>query len=423
MENAIEVHNLSKIYQLGSISTNTFYGDLSRWWSKIIGIDDPYEKINLTSNKSHENKFFHALNDINFSIPRGEIVGIIGPNGAGKSTLLKILSRVTAPSTGIVKINGRIASLLEVGTGFHPELTGRENIFLNGSIMGMSYKEVKGRFDEIVDFSGVEKYIDTPVKRYSSGMFVRLAFAVAAHLEPEILIVDEVLAVGDADFQNKALGKMSEVSQGYGRTVLFVSHNMASISNLCKECILLNNGTFVEKNSADTVINNYLNSLNTTIRNTPLRERTDRRGNGHVKLIDFRFENENQQKQLVLVSGSTVILCFEYVCDEPLSVKDIDIGFSFHKNNGDMLSVTYSSYFNQNYHSAEKKGVFRFQIDKLPLSKGKYKINARIVTNGIESDWLNEFLVEFFVESGDFYQSGRSGFGGNAPILINGTWS
>lgn len=241
MTTAISVENLSKSYRLGVIGTGTFYGDLKRWWAKQRGKPDPYLKIGEVDHGNRDGETVWALQDINFSVERGEAVGIIGRNGAGKSTLLKILSRVTAPTTGSVKVKGRIASLLEVGTGFHPELTGRENIYMNGAILGMSRQEIAHRFDEIVEFSGVGKYIDTPVKRYSSGMYVRLAFAVAAHLEPEILIVDEVLAVGDAEFQKKCLGKMGDVAQ-QGRTVLFVSHNMGAIESLCKSCILFDKG-------------------------------------------------------------------------------------------------------------------------------------------------------------------------------------
>lgn len=252
----ISIEDVSKSYQLGAIGTGTFYGDVKRWWAKVRGLPDPYAKVGEKEHKNREGETVWALRNINFSVQRGEAIGIIGRNGAGKSTLLKILSRVTAPTSGVVKAKGRIASLLEVGTGFHSELTGRENIFLNGAIMGMNRAEVRQKFDEIVDFSGVDKYIDTPVKRYSSGMYVRLAFAVAAHLEPEILVVDEVLAVGDAEFQKKCLGKMSEVASG-GRTVLFVSHNMTAVSALCERVLLLDRGQAVAQGSVDTILAKY----------------------------------------------------------------------------------------------------------------------------------------------------------------------
>src|SRR6195952_5624450 len=230
---AIKAENISKAYQLGEFTTGTLSRDVERWFAKMRGKEDPFLKIGETNDRTSKGKsdFVWSLKDIDFEINQGDAVGIIGRNGAGKSTLLKVLSRITAPTTGSIKIKGRIASLLEVGTGFHPELTGKENIFLNGAILGMRKAEIKRKFDEIVDFSGVERYIDTPVKRYSSGMYVRLAFAVAAHLESEILIVDEVLAVGDAEFQKKCLGKMGEVSMEKGRTVLFVSHNLTAIES------------------------------------------------------------------------------------------------------------------------------------------------------------------------------------------------
>ncbi len=243
---AIEFNNVSKLYRLGLVSSGTLSNDLKRWWQmSILGKEDPFLKVGSVNDRSKaaDSEYVWALKDIDFKVEQGDVVGIIGKNGAGKSTLLKLLSKVTAPTSGIIRAKGRIASLLEVGTGFHSELTGRENIYMNGTILGMTKKEIDGKIDEIVDFSGCERYIDTPVKRYSSGMTVRLGFAVAAHLDPEILVVDEVLAVGDAEFQKKAIGKMQDVSQGEGRTVLFVSHNMSSIKALCRRGILLENGS------------------------------------------------------------------------------------------------------------------------------------------------------------------------------------
>lgn len=262
----IKIENLSKQYRLGQIGTGTLRDDLNRFWAKIRGKEDPTLKIgqaNILKNKNSDNKellseYIWALKDINFEVEKGNVLGIIGKNGAGKSTLLKILSKVTSPTTGSVRVKGRIASLLEVGTGFHPELSGRENIFLNGAILGMTKAEIRAKLDEIVDFAGVAKYIDTPVKRYSSGMYVRLAFAVAAHLEPEILVVDEVLAVGDAEFQKKALGKMQNISKGQGRTVLFVSHNMTAIETLCQKVIVLKNGNINFSGKAEEGIFKYL---------------------------------------------------------------------------------------------------------------------------------------------------------------------
>jgi lipopolysaccharide transport system ATP-binding protein len=257
----IQVENLSKAYQLGQIGTGTISRDLERFWTtRIRGKEDPFLKIGETNDRSVKgtSDIVWSLKDINFDINQGDAVGIIGRNGAGKSTLLKLLSRVTSPTTGSIKVKGRIASLLEVGTGFHPELSGRENIFLNGAILGMRKKEITRKLDEIIDFSGVERYIDTPVKRYSSGMYVRLAFAVAAHLESEILIVDEVLAVGDAEFQKKCLGKMGDISKGEGRTVLFVSHNMAAVKSLCSSGIVLENGLIKHSGDATSSVSYYL---------------------------------------------------------------------------------------------------------------------------------------------------------------------
>lgn len=260
---AIKVEGVGKLYRLGQFGTGTIGNDLNRWWAKVRGKEDPFAIIGEVNDRTQKGQsdYVWALKNIDFEIKHGEVLGIIGRNGAGKSTLLKILSKVTTPTTGSIKINGRIASLLEVGTGFHPELTGKENIFLNGAILGMTKKEITRKFDEIVDFSGVERYIDTPVKRYSSGMYVRLAFAVAAHLESEILIVDEVLAVGDAEFQKKCIGKMDEVSKD-GRTVLFVSHAMGTVAQLCKTAVHMDKGTVIKKGKTHEIVDSYLNTQN-----------------------------------------------------------------------------------------------------------------------------------------------------------------
>ena len=258
----LKAENISKQYRLGTVGTGTLSHDLNRWWHAIRGKQDPYLKVGETNDRSSKgnSEYVWALQDINFEVAKGEVLGIIGKNGAGKSTLLKILSKVTAPTTGVIKSRGRIASLLEVGTGFNPELTGRENIYLNGAILGMTKKEITSKLDEIIAFSGCERYIDTPTKRYSSGMTVRLAFAVAAFLEPEILVVDEVLAVGDAEFQKKAIGKMQDISKSEGRTVLFVSHNMAAVRSLCTKGMLIEHGKTVFFGDIDETIDLYLKS-------------------------------------------------------------------------------------------------------------------------------------------------------------------
>jgi lipopolysaccharide transport system ATP-binding protein len=294
MAKAIKVENLSKAYQLGEIGTGTLSRDLERYWARIRGKEDPFLKIAEINDRAAKGggDMVWGLKDLNFEIEQGETVGIIGRNGAGKSTLLKILSRVTSPTTGSVKIKGRIASLLEVGTGFHPELSGRENIFLNGAILGMRKAEIKRKFDEILDFAGVERYVDTPVKRYSSGMYVRLAFAVAAHLESEILIVDEVLAVGDAEFQKKCLGKMSAISQGEGRTVLFVSHNMDAVIRLCSHAILLKQGSLAGYDHTNNIVDAYLRSDfgTTSIRKW---DEINAPGDDVVKLLEVFVHDEN----------------------------------------------------------------------------------------------------------------------------------
>ncbi len=279
--------NISKQYRLGTIGTGTLSHDLNRWWTvSILGKEDPYLIIGSDSHKDNSvrNDYVLALRNINLEIYQGEVLGIIGKNGAGKSTLLKILSRVTTPSTGLIRAKGRIASLLEVGTGFHPEMTGRENIFMNGSIMGMTKSEIKRKFDEIVSFAGVERYIETPVKRYSSGMTVRLGFAIAAHLEPEILVVDEVLAVGDAEFQKKAIGKMQDVSRNEGRTVLFVSHNMAAVKSLCQSGIVLANGELKFRGSAKDAIENYLHGISIAANSISFGNINDAPGNEKIKI-------------------------------------------------------------------------------------------------------------------------------------------
>ena len=321
MSTVIKVENLSKQYRLGNVGTGSIAHDVNRAWYKLRGKEDPYLKIGESNDRTKKgnSEYVWALKDINFEVKQGEVLGIIGRNGAGKSTLLKILSRTTTPTTGSVKIRGRVASLLEVGTGFHPELSGRENIFLNGAIMGMTKQEIKRKFDEIVDFAGVERYIDTPVKRYSSGMYVRLAFGVAAHLEPEILIVDEVLAVGDAEFQKKALGKMKDVSEKEGRTVLFVSHNMAAINQLCTTCISLYNGQIYKYGPTDFVIKEYLGfqggkepfinfeSLN-----------INRKGNKKVQFqtISLKKETSNINGRLFSI-GDDIVITFKIKFNNP----------------------------------------------------------------------------------------------------------
>jgi lipopolysaccharide transport system ATP-binding protein len=336
MSKVIKVENLSKAYQLGQFSTGTLSADIHRWWSLKRGREDPYLKIGETNDRSVKGSsdIVWSLKDINFEIEQGSAVGIIGKNGAGKSTLLKVLSQITSPTTGSVKVKGRIASLLEVGTGFHPELTGRENIFLNGAILGMRKREITSKFDEIVDFAGVERYIDTPVKRYSSGMYVRLAFAVAAHLESEILIVDEVLAVGDAEFQKKCLGKMGDISKGEGRTILFVSHNMASINQLCSEAILLENGFVNMRGPANGVIQKYLSSNVAESTFIDFSHIEVERSEQFVIVNRMWISDSSKIQRRVFMLGETVIFNFELSAPSEIDVSTVQMAVHIATSDG-----------------------------------------------------------------------------------------
>ncbi len=384
-DTVIQIENLSKQYRLGLVGRKSLSQDINRWWYWIRGKDDPYLKIGEENDRSRKgtSEYIWALRDINFEVKQGEILGLIGRNGAGKSTLLKILSKVTSPTTGIIKIKGRIASLLEVGTGFHPELTGRDNIFLNGAILGMTRNEIQNRFDEIVDFAGVEKYIDTPVKRYSSGMYLRLAFAVAAHLEPDILIVDEVLAVGDAEFQKKCLGKMKEVSVKDGRTVLFVSHNMPAILKLCSHTMLLQCGKNIFYGDTQDGINYYLNYKRNE-NGERIIARKDRKGNGLIQCTDIIFLNQQLLIQLLDANEEIVFIC----------------------NNEHSTGL---------FAVINKGGSAICKIPKLPLFGGTYFINIQIFSREIGLLDDVEFAKELFVIDGDFFASGK------IPAIRKGT--
>ncbi len=332
----IELNDISKLYRLGEVGTGTLSHDLNRWWHRLRGQEDPYAKVGEENNReSKGGEYVWAIQDINFKVNQGEVLGVIGKNGAGKSTLLKILSRVTAPTKGTIKAKGRIASLLEVGTGFHPELTGRENIFLNGAILGMTKTEIRRKFDEIVSFSGVERYIDTPVKRYSSGMYVRLAFAVAAHLESEILIVDEVLAVGDAEFQKKCLGRMKDVSAKEGRTVLFVSHNMAAVRQLCTTAVVMKNGRLVFEGSQTDGVNFYQMSHNTNSEYIHQGDINEAPGNKHIRVK--RFEVKPISGDVISISSG-----FEFELEFLNNKDDINLDVTFELKNTDEIIVFHS---------------------------------------------------------------------------------
>ena len=363
---------------------------------------------------------FEAVRGISFDVYKGEIFGLLGPNGAGKSTLLKLLSQITSPTTGKIQVKGRIAALLEVGTGMHPEMTARENIFLNGAILGMRKHEIIRKFDEIVDFSGVERYLDTPVKRYSSGMYVRLAFAVAAHLESEILIVDEVLAVGDAEFQKKCLGKMGEVSKGEGRTVLFVSHNLASVKQLCGIGLVMRNGTLVFEGSSPKAINYYLKEeKNSIVRDLSFIK--ERSGDGSVTFKEFYLENENGDSISTILTGQTIFFCFKILVKETNS--RIDLGFSIHSESDDSLSVLYSSYQNILFNSSDRDLlIVKCKIIDFPFVEGIYSIGGRILNNDSEADWPKVRIGEIMVVKGDFYNTGNLGVKGKGQYLIKGEW-
>lgn len=384
----LKIENVSKQYRLGLVGTGTLSHDLNRMWAKLRGKEDPYLKIGSTNDrtKTAASPYVWALKDINFEVAQGEVLGIIGKNGAGKSTLLKLLSRVTGPTTGTIKSKGRIASLLEVGTGFHPELTGRENIYLNGAILGMRKAEITSKLDEIVSFSGCEKYIDTPVKRYSSGMRVRLAFAVAAHLEPDILVVDEVLAVGDAEFQKKAIGKMQEISQGQGRTVLFVSHNMGSILSLCTRCVLLENGKIINDGLPKNIIDEYL-------------DRNNKLGNEYINsesakdlfIKSLRITNEFDEKKAYFNLHEPILINLVIANNNWGDQFKLGIGI----NDKHEKRVLISSYF---FDKVPDKTEYNINalINKEILTPGVYKVDVSLMDKRgkVEELFLNELSFE-----------------------------
>jgi lipopolysaccharide transport system ATP-binding protein len=401
-DTVIRVENLGKKYIIGHQQQERYTALRDVITNKVKSLGSLINPKAKSENPAFEE--FWALKDVSFDIKQGDRVGIIGRNGAGKSTLLKILSRITEPTTGSIKIKGRVASLLEVGTGFHPELTGRENIFLNGAILGMGKEEIKRKFDEIVAFAEVEKFLDTPVKRYSSGMYVRLAFAVAAHLEPEILIVDEVLAVGDAAFQKKCLGKMEDVGKE-GRTVLFVSHNMAAIQNLCQRAIWLNQGQLIIDNQTQIVINDYLKTA-TNFSNISLSDRKDRQGDGKVRFTSVQFENEEGTVQS-FYSGqkAKIILFFENNTNQNL--KNFNIALGIDNQMGERIThlsteIRGTNLDNVNY----DVNYVTIELDKLPFTAGRYSFTIFSTVNGVIADWIQN--AGFFeVESGDFYGTGK----------------
>jgi len=427
---AIAVRNLSKCYKLGVISRKTLVDEARYWWIKVRGRDprDHFTKIGHTATEKRRveaeelsQNYFWALKDVSFDVEPGEVIGIIGRNGAGKSTLLKILTRITEPTKGEAVINGRVGSLLEVGTGFHPELTGRENVYMNGTILGMKKKEVDAKFDEIVAFSELEKFVDTPVKRYSSGMYVRLAFAVAAHLEPEILVVDEVLAVGDMDFQKKCLGKMEKIA-AEGRTIIFVSHNMAAIQNLCNRAILFENGKIVKSDLVSVVVAKYLENNGLNNANIDVEKINDRSGNGKVRFAGFTIENSSGQTLTKVIIGEDIYLKFIIKIENGVST-DIDIGFSLHDSMNQTLSVLYSSYQGVKFQNMTK-GYYsiRCLLKKYNISLPKVFVKGRIVVGREESDWPKPPIGSIETTMGDYYGSGAVSFRGQQICVLKGDW-
>lgn len=393
---AISVDNVSKMYRLGEVGTGTISHDLNRWFHRIRGKEDPYLKLGEENKRDAKGgDYVWALKDVSFDVTEGQVLGIIGKNGAGKSTLLKLLSRVTAPTTGIIKARGRIASLLEVGTGFHPELTGRENIFLNGAILGMTKSEIRSKFDEIVDFSGVARYVDTPVKRYSSGMYVRLAFAVAAFLEPEILIVDEVLAVGDAEFQKKCLGRMKDVSQNDGRTVLFVSHNMGAIKNLCHKTLVMKHGRVEALEDTPTAIERYLSSDSDVDRYVRW-SRDERPGDNTVRLNSIRILNASGDTEKALTSCDEIHIEISYEVLE--DVKDLRVTNSLMGFDGEhIFSTSDFNYYNDSRVREKGQYVSVLTIPAKMLNLSRYYISVDIEIPSAKSI-VQSALVAFNIE-------------------------
>ena len=403
----IRVENLTKKYILRHEGSNSYVA-----LREVIA--GSFKKVVKKEIQRPSKEEFLALNNVSFEVNQGERVGIIGRNGAGKSTLLKVLSRITEPSAGRVSMKGRIASLLEVGTGFHPELTGRENIFLNGSILGMAKREIQAKFDEIVAFAEVEQFLDTPVKRYSSGMYVRLAFAVAAHLEPEILIVDEVLAVGDAEFQKKCLGKMQDVSSS-GRTILFVSHNMAAIQNLCDKAIYLKKGEVQTIGRSEEVISTYLKST-AEVQNINLADRKDRSGNGAIRFQSVELVDGNGQAVQSLHCGKKAVIRIHFERNQNVIINNLHVAIGIDNDMGQRITQMNNEVTNQIFNNVQSNSI-DLVIDDLPLKHGLYSFVLYSTMNNEIADWIQN-AGTFHVESGDFYHTGKLPPEGQGNVLI-----
>lgn len=413
----ISVEGLCKQYRLGQVGSGTIAEDFSRLISKLRGKEDPFLKVGETNYRDSggDSDFVWALQDINFKVNEGEVLGIIGKNGAGKSTLLKLLSRVTGPTKGTIKMRGRIASLLEVGTGFHPDMTGRENVYMNGTLMGMTRNEITKKLDEIVDFSGVERYLDTPVKRYSSGMKVRLGFAVAAHLESEILIVDEVLAVGDAEFQKKAIGKMQDVSSQGGRTVLFVSHNLTAVQNLCTKGLLIEDGKVHSDGELNKVIDKY---LLTRVDNECEYFCAEAEKTTYIKKSYIQGVGGNGSSNIV-ANGSDMELVIEYVSQVEGQKGNMFVGI--YTVLGEKLLHLGTPYGGQDGFALKSKGKLVCRIDNLPLVQGTYVVNLSMHVNGVPQDRVVD-AYSFDVVDGDFFGCGKVPVQKESRFLIGQGW-
>lgn len=429
-EPAITVSHLSKRYQLGMITRKTLQDECLYWYHKLRGRNagDYMGKVNTAqpgqpaASGIHPANEFWALSDVSFEMQPGEILGIVGGNGAGKSTLLKILSQITEPTRGEAVINGRVGSLLEVGTGFHPELTGRENIYMSGTILGMKKAEIDRKFDEIVTFSEVEQFLDTPVKRYSSGMFVRLAFAVAAHLEPEILVVDEVLAVGDASFQKKCLGKMGDVARN-GRTILFVSHNMAAVENLCTRALWLDHGRVRMIGETAEVVEDYLNVTQDTAMTVSLRNRTDRRGSGRAKLVDFRVTDESGKRQNVLRPGNNYRFHLDCELNPALtSLPDVVASIHLMDHRNETVWMVNSSFTHENQSLAPGITTLECTVRDFNVAEGSYNVLLYLGYGNAEILDLVSHAADLSVEGGDFFGTGSKGDPARCRILTRATW-
>lgn len=410
MATAIEFNHVGKQYRLGLVSTGTISHDLNRWWqTAVLRKEDPYLKIGSVNDRTQkaDSDYVWALRDIDFKVEQGDVVGIIGKNGAGKSTLLKLLSKVTGPTVGTIRARGRIASLLEVGTGFHSEMTGRENIFMNGAILGMTKAEIAAKLDEIVDFSGCERYLDTPVKRYSSGMMVRLGFAVAAHLDPEILVVDEVLAVGDAEFQKKAIGKMQDVSRGEGRTVLFVSHNMASVKSLCKTGVLLENGMVNKIGVIDDVISEY--QLGGVSNGMSLVDNLNRIGNGKIRIVDVTVLNARYECVDSIMIGDSFYVDLTLRNDNWTDKDEInELSFAINDEYGQRNVVMNNIFVDKdiNFMANQKYTKIRIKIDRCHLNSGLYSM-AFYLSDKFEVVDAVESVGTILIEPGDYFGTGK----------------